>query len=218
MFDKNKFAQILKNINDTYSSQRDFSKKSEINRTYLSQYMNMKLDEPPKPSILQKLANHSNGITDYEDLMIICGYINKNMELSEKSKKIFNKYLPSLKELNLNDDLLNIMYKMSIEPSKYSKDFDALVFELPKEIQDKVYIISSKILTEINEMMRNAINNIKILSKYDVRNFEPTDDPLGLAKIGFNMKDYNPPTETQKEQIKIIIETILKDNKKKEDK
>ena len=28
------------------------------------------------------------------------------------------------------------------------------------------------------------------------------------------MKDYNPPTETQKEQIKSLIEVIMKDNKK----
>ena len=28
------------------------------------------------------------------------------------------------------------------------------------------------------------------------------------------MKDYNPPTEIQKEQIKSLIEVIMKDNKK----
>lgn len=53
-----------------------------------------------------------------------------------------------------------------------------------------------------------------ILGKTDVRNSELKDDPFGLAKIGFNMKDYNPPTETQKEQIKSLIEVIMKDNKK----
>lgn len=57
-----------------------------------------------------------------------------------------------------------------------------------------------------------------LLGKTDTRTPDASNDPLGLAKIGFNMKDYNPPTETQKEQIKVIIETILKDNlKKKED-
>ena len=80
MFDKNKFAQVLKNICETYSSQRDFSKKSEINRTYLSQYMNMKLDEPPKPSILQKLADSSNGVTTYKELMEICDYSEESIE------------------------------------------------------------------------------------------------------------------------------------------
>lgn len=54
-----------------------------------------------------------------------------------------------------------------------------------------------------------------LVGRTDIRSPEKIeDDPLGLAKIGFSMKDYNPPTETQKEQIKVIIETILKDNKK----
>ena len=99
MFDKYKFAQIIKNIKETYNSQEDFSKRSGIGRTYLSQYMNMKLDEPPKPSMLQKLANHSNGIANYEELMIICGYINKNIlfltreEQKEKLEKAIEKFL-----------------------------------------------------------------------------------------------------------------------------
>lgn len=59
-----------------------------------------------------------------------------------------------------------------------------------------------------------------ILGKTDIRNSVQQEDPFGLAKIGFSMKDYTPPTETQKEQIKSLIEVILKDNKKntKEDK
>lgn len=77
MFDKVKFANILKKISNTYDNQRDFSKKSTINRTYLSQYMNMKLDNPPKPEILEKLAKASNSITTYDELMHICGYIDK---------------------------------------------------------------------------------------------------------------------------------------------
>lgn len=77
MFDKVKFANILKKISNTYDNQRDFSKKSTINRTYLSQYINLKLDNPPKPEILEKLAKASNGITSYDELMYICGYIDK---------------------------------------------------------------------------------------------------------------------------------------------
>lgn len=55
-----------------------------------------------------------------------------------------------------------------------------------------------------------------LLGKSNIRNPEKQEDFLGLAKIGFNMKDYNPPTETQKEQIKTLIEVIMKDNKKKD--
>ncbi len=75
MFDKIKFAQIIKNIKECYDSQEEFAKKSGIGRTYLSQYMNIKLDKPPKPSILEKLANASKGITNYGELMYCCGYI-----------------------------------------------------------------------------------------------------------------------------------------------
>ena len=53
-----------------------------------------------------------------------------------------------------------------------------------------------------------------LLGKSDIRNPEQQEDPLGLAKIGFNMKDYNPPTEIQKQQIKGLLEVIMKDNKK----
>lgn len=52
-----------------------------------------------------------------------------------------------------------------------------------------------------------------LLGKSDERNPKETD-PLGLAKIGFNMKDYNPPSETQRQQIKVLLEVVLKDNKK----
>lgn len=56
-----------------------------------------------------------------------------------------------------------------------------------------------------------------LLGKTDVRNIEQLDDPLNLAKIGFSMKDYNPPSEKQQEQIRNLLEVILKDNKKEND-
>lgn len=75
MFNKNQFAKLINDIKQTYSSQEEFSKYSGIGRTYISQYMNCRIDTPPKPKILEKIANASKGITTYEDLMHICGYI-----------------------------------------------------------------------------------------------------------------------------------------------
>lgn len=74
---------------------------------------------------------------------------------------------------------------------------------------------SMEVLIKLSEIFDCSIDYI--LCKTDIRNPEQSNDPLGLAQIGFSMKNYVPPTETQKEQIRIIIETILKDNKKKED-
>lgn len=124
MFDKKKFAQILKNISETYESQRDFAKKSNINRTYLSQYINMKLDEPPKPKILERLAESSHGIINYDDLMLICGYITYPTDtdkIQDIVSYISNKNFLNLKntvdklfELNLtNQELKNVSCQFS---------------------------------------------------------------------------------------------------------
>ncbi|MBQ9314893.1 MAG: helix-turn-helix domain-containing protein [Clostridia bacterium] len=79
MFYKEKFANILIQIKETYPSQEEFSKYSGVGRTYISQYMNSKIDKPPKPKILEKIANSSKGITSYDELMKICGYVDEEL-------------------------------------------------------------------------------------------------------------------------------------------
>lgn len=91
MFDKIKFAKLLNDINDTYDTMTEFAKKSAVNRTYLSQYINMKLDSPPTPKILEKITSASNGITTYNELMQVCGYIYIT-ELTPTSYGIGDKY------------------------------------------------------------------------------------------------------------------------------
>lgn len=73
---------------------------------------------------------------------------------------------------------------------------------------------SLEVLVKLSEIFNCSIDYI--LCKTDIKNSEQQQDPFGLAKIGFSMKDYTPPTETQKEQIKAIVEAILKDNKKED--
>ena len=75
MFDKEKFSIILEKINKTYPTMTEFGKRASFDRTYISKYINMKLANPPTPKILEKIANASNGITTYEELMNICGYL-----------------------------------------------------------------------------------------------------------------------------------------------
>ena len=71
---------------------------------------------------------------------------------------------------------------------------------------------SMEVLIKLSEIFNCSIDYL--LGKIDIRNPEQSNDPLGLAQIGFSMKNYVPPTETQKEQIKAMIEIILKENKK----
>ena len=74
MFDKNKFAKILKEIYETFDTQREFSSKVGVSRGYLSEYMNMKKEKPPSPKILDNIATNSKGMTNYRELMQVCGY------------------------------------------------------------------------------------------------------------------------------------------------
>ena len=72
-------------------------------------------------------------------------------------------------------------------------------------------IPSLDVLNKLSEILDCSIDYL--LGKTDERN-PKQEDPFGLAKIGFNMKDYTPPTETQKAQIEELIKVIMKDNKK----
>ena len=163
MFDKNKFAQILKNINETYNSQRDFSKKSEINRTYLSQYMNMKLDDPPKPKILDKLAKASNGLISYEDLMKICGYINNDLnddkildlynmlnELEDYYTKTDRKIQLKVKELEVE----SVLFKQFIGET-FSHQVDKK--DIEKSLNDFDFI-SAKSKQRILDSLKNSLD------------------------------------------------------------
>ena len=119
MFNKEKFSEIIKNISKTYDNQRDFSAFSEINRTYLSKYMNMKLDEPPKPKILQKLANASKSVTTYEELMQVCGYIEKNninlLPLYDKLTELEDNRIIEFRKLHLSNEEKAIYSTLSSE-------------------------------------------------------------------------------------------------------
>lgn len=183
MFDKIKFSQILNKINSTYDSMTEFSEKSKVNRTYLSQYINQKLDSPPSPKVLLKIANNSNKMTNYEELMLTCGYLEKNMEIDEVLKNIFNQYLPILKELKLDDELINTMYNMTFEAQKYGEKFDKLASKLPIETQNKVYTISSEILSKTKEVMSSTISDISLRVKYNL-NSNITNKLFNIPVLG----------------------------------
>ena len=106
MFDKETFSEVLTKIYKTYNNQRDFADATGVNRAYLSQYMNKKLDNPPTPKILEKIANNSNGITTYTELMHICGYLTQELK---------NNLVNELTALELNKNELDTAITAFIE-------------------------------------------------------------------------------------------------------
>lgn len=72
---------------------------------------------------------------------------------------------------------------------------------------------SIEILNKLSEILNCSTDYL--LGKSNIRNPEKKDnDLLDLASMGFSTESYTPPTPSQKEQIKGLIEVVLKDNKK----
>ena len=121
MFNKEIFSEILKKIYNTYNNQRDFADSTEVNRAYLSRYMNQRLENPPTPKILAKIAKASNGITTYEELMAICGHITKNdfdsflLSMFGFSNEDLNQFNEALDTLNMTDLEKSLFYTLVSE-------------------------------------------------------------------------------------------------------
>lgn len=155
MFDKNKFAKIIKDIKANYISQEEFAKKSGIGRTYLSQYMNMKLDKPPKPEILEKLANASCNITNYNELMNICGYLDEEIEKDliqslktlELDKSDFEKALTAFLE-----NFVYISNNPTIDIYEMEDSLIYYAYELLKKYYFKLINKELSILTDNSEL------------------------------------------------------------------
>jgi transcriptional regulator with XRE-family HTH domain len=77
MFDKEKFKELLlKAMGER--TQEEFAELCGVNRTYISKYLNMRLDNPPSPNILKRIAQNAYNEVTYEQLMDAAGHITKN--------------------------------------------------------------------------------------------------------------------------------------------
>lgn len=163
MFDKYAFSKIIKDINATYSSQIEFSKKAKIGRTYLSQYMNCKYDKPPKETILKKLDVASNGITSYKELCYICGYLPaQDYIFINNFSKIFDSYKSQLKALKISDEMIRVLYLTLIGDysNKNLYDFSTYIINTLSNNELKVYQnIMSNIFNAVQENQK-IINDI----------------------------------------------------------
>lgn len=163
MFNKSEFSHTLSRINDTYNTMTDFAKKASFDRTYISKYINLKLNNPPTPKILNKIANASNGITTYEELMNICGYLtssqhkNDNLilnfyeELTQLEDE-YNKYMRHIHFTNEEDSAFDVLYEQilphigKLTPVEqmnfedYVKDLDFLSKKSLKKLKDALIV------------------------------------------------------------------------------
>lgn len=150
MFNKEKFSSILKEINSTYSSMTEFAQKASFDRTYISKYINMKLDNPPTPKILEKLANASNGVTSYYELMKICDYIDLTAtflltnERKDTNFCYWNK--EDLKDLGFDEIDVNKLAYLSNNNGS-SKEISDILNKYPDTLLEQFY---DKCITQTN--------------------------------------------------------------------
>lgn len=187
MFNKLKFSQILNEINNTYDTMTEFAEKSGVNRTYLSQYINQKLDNPPSPKVLMKIANYSNGITNYEKLMEICGYIDGSKQLIEYENyelfsKMWDKYWADRKKLLLSSEENNIIHEL-LQPilPKIDKDFILTDDVLNFLLEDASYL-DKKTLKKVRDGLAFDLQfNIELSKLSYLHNKLPQKDNLNTT-------------------------------------
>ena len=199
MFDKIKFAQIIKNIKETYSSQEEFAKKSEIGRTYLSQYMNMKLDEPPKPKILEKLSNASNGITTYAELMFTCGYYERNYSLLDIiEKEVLEAHKDKIDILKFNSNQYTEFHRII---SSFSlADTDSLkqhITAFCEEFSDNKTAVCDLLIDILSSISSKYEEHVKIMGRHIGLTDKKIEDDIEKAYANYieNKKEnyYNCP-------------------------
>lgn len=131
MFNKNKFAEILQEVISQYDSISNFAEKSSLDRTYISKYVNKKLEHPPSPEVLKKISNNSKNITNYLNLMYVCDYLNdEDYGYLINSKSNINNYkiehhfiLIKYNKLNkIGQKKVNEYINDLIDTNKYNKE------------------------------------------------------------------------------------------------
>ncbi|MCI9015920.1 MAG: hypothetical protein HFJ53_01970 [Clostridia bacterium] len=126
MFNQQIFSSILNSIISKYESLRDFSNVSGFNRTSISKYVRKELKNPPSPKILQKIAEGSKGLTTYNELMQICGYIPNNININfqsldmQLSESIFNNHISLLSKYDLSNSNILDLKKILMERNEHN--------------------------------------------------------------------------------------------------
>lgn len=198
MFNKKEFSNILQKISTTYSSISEFAEKSGVNRTYISKYINMKLDNPPTPKILEKIADASNGIITYKRLMLICNYISDTLDaIAGESIEMFsNPYIDKSVCTPSEKYIYDIIYTYSIlETTNYTSSQKEKIIDSYNYIKsDKEY--SKYISKNENYKKQYYEKNQKdyLLDKSDIRNPEelkniPHANAGGVDTTGLDEED-----------------------------
>ena len=158
MFNAEKFSEILNKIINRYDNISDFANIAGMSRSYISKYIHKKLPSPPTPKVLEKISENSNGITNYDELMQICGYLDSNISSQEIiAKNICKKYEEIIDNLYIPNLDKEYIFNQLITQNEYDK---SIINKLNNFIEYNYGITDStkvlyNIITEIDQQIKN---------------------------------------------------------------
>lgn len=200
MFDIKLFSEILQKISNTYSSISEFAEKSEVNRTYLSKYINMKLENPPTPKILERIANNSNEIVSYAQLMEICGYLNFSLDFEGDQIKQKTEYIVEqtdyLLSIGLNQSQiteLQYIVNMDFSSKEYKFALDTFLSKLPS---DTYYSLSIFLRNMLSDLRADDEEKLKLAQALQKEVNELLDKAQSIKELDEIKKKYSNHKKT----------------------
>ena len=130
-FDKKVFSKILIKIKNNYGSINKMAEATGITSAYISKLIRLIYKKAPSPEILKKIADNSKGVVSYYELLIVCGYIDKNLlsddssefirnNLNGESNVLFN--IPIISKISLGNSIIDNEYLegyLPLDPNIY---------------------------------------------------------------------------------------------------
>lgn len=130
-FDKKAFSKILIKIKNKYGSINKMAESTGVTSAYISKLIRLIYKKAPSPEILKKIADNSKGVVSYYELLIICGYIDKNLlsddssefirnNLNGESNVLFN--IPIISKISLGNSIIDNEYLegyLPLDPNIY---------------------------------------------------------------------------------------------------
>lgn len=204
-FDKESFLNILNRIKSKYESQNKMANAMNLSSAYFTKLFDINTKNPPAPEYLKRIADNSKGITTYQELMQICGYIDNN-KLDDIKKDLTNE------KNEINEQIFKIKSKFNdkeknfinniLAKNTFNKEQLQLYDEIDKvrsskvkkylELYDNLEIINNKL--KLCDQKNININSLKKSNKIPILGHIPAgipiemiEDVIGYEEISENM-------------------------------
>ena len=225
-FDKENFSKILTKIKDTYGSINQMAEKTGVTSAYLSKLIRLMYDNAPSPEILKKIANNSNGVVSYYELMILCGYVDyDNIDIDKIIDDFFDTHpdaqfsinYQDLKNRTLEENIvLNNLFRNYRNIILQSKDlgisYDVFIKDLPALSKTKVNIIWGIYITYLTELV-NKFNSTESINRVTNKNntFLSTSTKFYMCPVYGQISAGEPNWAEENIEGRLPIDTDLMD-------